>query len=273
MNILVLLFLTLVNLFNFINIKNSFSLNLLRPISSERPSKSDNPLTLNQHQIQLESSLFSNVFDKNKSQKIIRRNLFDFSMLRYGISDSFEVQLIDNFLFSAIKNNKQKIKDNNINNGDKFLRLKYNILGNDLQKFGLAITTFNKIYTADNPLAKEQLQSGIVTPFSYNISSDYSIGGMLQINYYRDNKVIGKNHFFGIINSYYLSRNFTDKFSSYIEFYSLTINNKKNIVKNYLDFGTNYIINQNIKIDAGINFGINDSADNLQIFSGFTTRF
>jgi hypothetical protein len=273
MNISIVLFLILVSFLNFTNIKNSFSQNSPRPISSERPSKSDNPLTLNQYQIQLESSLFSNVFDKNKSQKIIRRNLFDFSMLRFGISDSFEFQLIDNFLFSSLKNHQQKIKDNQINSGDKFIRLKYNILGNDSQKFGLAITTFNKIHTADNQLAKEQLQSGIVAPFSYNISNDYSLGGMLQINYYRDNKIIGKNHFFGIINSYYLARNFSDKFSSYIEFYSLTINNKKNIVKNYLDFGTNYIINQNLKIDAGINFGINDSADNLQIFSGFTARF
>jgi len=273
MNNFVFFALTLIISLNFISIKSSFSATQIRPISSERPSKSDNPLTLNQYKIQLESSLFSNLFDKNKSQKNIRRNLLDFTMLRYGISDSFEIQFIDNFLFSAIKNNKQNIKDDNINTGDKFLRLKYNILGNDLQKFGLAITAFNKIYTANSKFAKEQLQSGVVVPFSYNISNDYTLGGMYQINYYRNNEIVGKNNFFSFINSYYLSRNFTNKFSSYIEFYSLTINNKKNIVKNYLDFGTNYIINENLKIDAGINFGINDSADNLQIFSGFTARF
>ncbi len=122
-------------------------------------------------------------------------------------------------------------------------------------------------------MAKEALQSGLVTPFSYSISNRFSFGGMLQFNYYRNNNLIGKNHYFGFINSYYLSTNFTEKFISYIEFYSLTLNNKKKIYKNYLDFGLNYIVNDNFKIDSGINFGINKNADDLQYFSGFTARF
>jgi hypothetical protein len=273
MKIHILFVLILINFFNFINIKTAVSKNFLRPISSERPSKSDSSTTINKNIFQIESSLFSKTIDKKNSNKIARLNFFDFTMLRYGITDSFEIQYIDNFLLSSYKNHQTNINDQNIDSGDKFIRLKKNIFGNDNGKFGLSITGFNKIYTADNRLAKEALQSGMVIPFSFNISNRYSFGGMMQINYYRDNILIGKNNYFGFINSYYLSTSFNEKISSYIELYSLTLNNKKKIYKNYLDFGFNYIINDNFKIDSGINFGINKNADNLQYFSGFTARF
>ena len=273
MKIRILFVLILINFFNFINIKTVFSKNFLRPISSERPSKSDNSTTINKNIFQIESSLISKTIDKKNANKITRLNFFDFTMLRYGITDSFEIQYIDNFLISSYKNHQTNINYQNINSGDKFLRLKKNIFGNDSGKFALSLTAFNKIYTANNRLAKEALQSGLIAPFSYNISNQFTFGGMLQTNLYRGNNIDGKNNYFGFINSYYLSSNFTEKFSSYIELYSLTLNNKKKIYKNYLDFGLNYLINDNFKIDSGINLGINKNADNLQYFSGFTARF
>ena len=45
------------------------------------------------------------------------------------------------------------------------------------------------------------------------------------------------------------------------------------ILQNYVDFGVNYLINDNLKIDFGANFGLSKKADDLNYFSGLAYRF
>ncbi|MBM3590697.1 MAG: transporter [Alphaproteobacteria bacterium] len=260
---------------NSFKIQNSQAKDL-RPLSSERPSKTDSALTINRFHSQIETSFYSKTFDTN-SKNNTKSNIESYSeylTIRFGISDSSEIQYIFDGVSFYKKTQNQNIYYNQTgSSGEKFIRLKHNILGNDEGKIGLAVTPFFKIDNAQDRLLRNDLRGGIVAPFHYKLSDEITIGGMYQINYYKTSNSLKKNQYVGFVNSYYISKSFNERLSSYIEFYSLKTFSHNKFLRNYLDFGTNYLVSKNIKLDFGINFGLSESANDLNYLSGITWRF
>jgi hypothetical protein len=243
-----------------------------RSLTTERPSKSDSIYTLNRGKFLFETSLLSKTFIDNSSQKIKAKSLFDFSTFRYGINDENEIQFITNPLIYkkySSSNSSQKFDGN----GESFLRFKHNFLGNDSGTFGFALTPFVKIIKSSRNQLGSDLRGGLIMPFQVKIHDDLTLGGMYQLNYYKTQNIDKNSRYFAIINAYYLSKDLTTKTSSYLEFYSLKTFVNKNFVQNYLDFGVNYLLTDNLKIDVGANFGVSKKADDLNYFSGLAYRF
>jgi hypothetical protein len=244
----------------------------LRSLTTERPSKSDSIYTLNRGKFLFETSLLSKTFIDNSSQKIKAKSLFDFSTFRYGINNQNEIQIIQNpLIYKKIsqQNSSQKIEGR----GETFLRFKHNFLGNDDGKFGLALTPFIKIIKSSSNQLGSDLRGGLIMPFQIKILDDLTLGGMHQLNYYKTQNNFKNSRYFAIINAYYLSKDLTTKTSSYLEFYSLKTFVNKNMVQNYIDFGVNYLLTDNLKLDVGANFGVSKKADDLNYFSGLAYRF
>jgi len=244
----------------------------LRSLTTERPSKSDSIYTLNRGKFLFETSLLSKTKVKNSDQKISTTSLFDFSTFRYGINDENEIQLITYPLIHrkiSQQNSSQKFNGN----GESFLRFKHNFLGNDDGKLGFALTPFVKIIKSSQSLLGSDLRGGLIMPFQVKILDDLTLGGMYQLNYYKTQNNDKNSRYFAIINAYYLSKDLTKKTSSYVEFYSLKTFVNKNFVQNYLDFGINYLLTDNLKLDVGANFGVSKKADDLNYFSGVAYRF
>lgn len=254
--------------------KNAFCQNApkLRSLKTERPSKSDSIYTLNRGKFLFETSLLSKTKVKNSDQKISTKSLFDFSTFRYGINDENEIQLITNpLIYRKIsqQNSSQKFDGN----GESFLRFKHNFLGNDGGKLGFSLTPFVKIIQSSRNQTGSDLRGGLIMPFQVKILDDLTLGGMYQLNYYKTQNNIKNSRYFAIINAYYLSKDLTTKTSSYLEFYSLKTFVNKNMVQNYIDFGVNYLLTNNLKLDVGANFGVSKKADDLNYFSGVAYRF
>ena len=244
----------------------------LRSLSSERPSKSDSIYTLNRGKFLFETSFLSKTKIHNSSQKISATSIFDFSTFRYGINDQNEIQFIQNPLIYkkySQSNSSQKFQGR----GESFLRFKHNFLGNDGGKLGFSLTPFVKIIQSSQNQTGSDLKGGLIMPFQVKILDDLTLGGMYQINYYKTQNNIKNSRYFAIINAYYLSKDFTNKISSYAEFYSLKTFVNKNFVQNYVDFGVNYLLTDNLKLDVGANFGVSKKADDLNYFSGVAYRF
>ena len=244
----------------------------LRSLSSERPSKSDSIYTLNRGKFLFETSFLSKTKIHNSSQKISASSVLDFSTFRYGMNNQNEIQLIQNpLIYKKIlqQNSSQKFEGR----GETFLRFKHNFLGNDGGKIGLALTPFIKIIKSSRSQVGSDLRGGLIMPFQVKILDDLTLGGMYQLNYYKTQNNFKNSRYFAIINAYYLSKDFTNKISSYAEFYSLKTFVNKNMVQNYVDFGVNYLLTDNLKIDVGANFGVSKKADDLNYFSGLAYRF
>jgi len=237
---------------------NSFASQALRSLSSERPSKSESPYTVNKNRFLFESSLLS--LTKNDNSK--RTSYLDISSFRYGLNDDYELQLMANPIVEFSKNGA-----NQRAYGESFLRFKKNIYGNDGGSHALAITGFVLVNKSPKNLLNTNLRSGLIAPFLFKINKNFDFGGMVQLNHYKNQR----NNYFGFINSYYLSTNITSKISSYLEFYSLKSNKK--LLQNYLDFGVNYLLYPDLKFDFGLNRGVSKDADKINYFVGFAKIF
>jgi len=225
-----------------------------RALNTERPSKSDSPFTINKNRFLFESSILS--LTKNSHSK--RTSFLDFSTFRFGLNDDYEAQIIANPVVKFANNGREEQSY-----GESFLRFKKNIYGNDEGSQALAITGFVRINNSPKNILNSNLRGGLIAPFQFHINKYFDFGGMLQLNYYKKNQ----NNYFGFINSYYLSANINNKISSYVEFYSLKTNQK--LLQNYLDFGVNYLINSDLKIDIGLNKGVSNKAYRINYFLGF----
>lgn len=239
---------------HYFSFTNSFASQDFRSLSTERPSKSDSPYTINTNRFLFESSVLN--LTKNDHSK--RTSYFDLSTFRYGLNNDYELQLMANPIVEFSNNS-----DNQSAYGESFLRFKKNIYGNDDGFQALAITGFVRINKAPKNLINSNLRGGLIAPFQFHINKYFDFGGMVQLNYYKKNY----NNYFGYIYSYYLSANINNKISSYVEFYSLKTNQK--LLQNYLDFGINYLINSDLKIDIGLNKGVSNKADRINYFLGF----
>lgn len=243
----------------------------LRPLNSERSTKTDSVVTIDAGRVQIETSLVSGVRDKNCTSgsctKTTQTNFGDTTNIRLGLTQNSDIQFISN-LYS----NKRVVSGGNLNEkdgfGDSTLRFKYSFAGNKNEKFGLAIIPFIKFPTNQNNLADDDIESGIGAPFAINFEDGWSLGGMTQFNFLKNQN----SSYIGYANAVYISKNFTEKFAGIAEIYTYKEDLSGSKWQNTADFIAQYLISKDFKIDGGVNIGLTEAADDLNWFMGFTYR-
>ncbi len=223
----------------------------LRPLTTERSSKSDYVTTVDPGHAQLETSFFSVV--KNK-----KTTIGDAANIRFGLTENSDLQFITNLYTNNVKENKQGF-------GNTTIRYKYSFGGNGNEKFGIAAIPFISLPTSQDKLEANYTQGGLGIPFAYAVDNFLTIGGMSQINFLK-NKT-------GYANAIYLCGNFSEKFYAFAELYTYKTSAINASWQNTADFGLHYYVTRYFKVDVGANIGITKAADNLNYYSGFAYKF
>lgn len=252
----------------------------LRPLNTERSSKSDYVTTVDAGHIQLETSLIS--ITKNKDcnngscTKTLLSTFGDTNNIRIGLTENSDLQIMSNLYMNKrtydYKNEPQK-QDGY---GDTNIRFKYSFSGNKGEKFGIAVTPFIKLPTNQNHFGNNDVEGGIAVPFAFSLDDGWGIGGMTQINLLKEQNVSGNyfgKYYGAYLNAIYLSKSFTDKLSAFAEYATFKANVSNSWWQNTADFGVHYLINNNFKVDFGANFALTNAADDLNYYSGITYRF
>lgn len=252
----------------------------LHAMSTERPSKSDGVNTVDPGHFQIETSFVS--FTKNKDcdqgncTKSVTTSVLDTTNLRLGLTKNSDLQIIFNpYLNKRITATGSEVEKTD-GFGDTTLRLKYSFSGNEGEKFGLAVTPFVKLPTSQNEIGNNDVEGGISVPFVVNFDGGWSLGGMTQFNFYKDQnstQSYRNSYYTAYANAIYLSKSFNDKFSGYAEYYTFKADISGSSWQNTADFGVIYSVNNNWKIDTGINLGVTNAADDLNMFVGTAYRF
>ncbi len=243
----------------------------LRSLNSERPTKTDSVATVDAGRVQIETSLISATKDKDCSSgacvKTTKTTLGDTTNIRLGLTENSDIQFISN-----LYTNKRVVGNGSVNEkdgfGDSTIRLKYSFSGNKDEKFGLAIIPFVKFPTNQNNLANDHIESGIGAPFLVNFDAGWSLGGMTQFNFLKNQN----SSYIGYANAVYLAKNFTEKFAGIAEIYTYKEDLSGSKWQNSADFVLQYLLTKNFKIDSGVNVGITEAADDLNWFMGFAYR-
>lgn len=240
----------------------------LRPIPVDRPSKSDNPITLNKSNFMIETSFFDYTRNKSNSNESESFNALTSSTFKFGLTNNQELQiLIDSYKYSRQNTNSELDEKDGL--GDVTLRIKHNIFGNNGSKYALTIIPFLKIPTNQNELGNDHHEGGITIPLNINLAKNYSLTLQSGISSVKENS----NRAAAYTNIATLSKSFTSKISAFTEifFYKSDLTNSK--WQNTLDLGISYAINENFVLDMAVNFGVSEYADDINILSGMAYRF
>lgn len=244
---------------------NSLASGELRELKTDRPDKTESPQTVDAGHIQIELDAATFTRDKTGDRRIDTVALAPFN-LKYGLGTQTDIQLVvAPYQRQTVKNRISGSKSVLQGFGDITLRLKQNVWGNDGGSTSLALMPFIVLPTARRELGADGVEFGIIVPLAVKITNAVDLGLMTEIDGLRENN---KYHA-SFINSATLGFSLAGGLGFYTELYTERDHNW--IVT--ADTGVTLALGSNSQIDAGINVGLTDAADDLNAFVGFSHRF
>ena len=182
--------------------------------------------------------------------------------LKVGLTDRIDLQTV----FDAYTWTDPATGTGTEGFSDVTLRLKYNVRGNDGEPTGFAIFPFVKIPT-DTAISNGEVEGGLILPFSMDLKEGVGLGLMAEIDAVHD----GVNDYdLEFVHSAVLGFDLTDRLGLFTEYVGISGTTP---YQAYASTGLTYSISKDLVLDTGVQIGLNDAAEDVGIFGGFTKRF
>ncbi|MEM1296635.1 MAG: transporter [Verrucomicrobiota bacterium] len=231
---------------------------LMRELSPDRPDATESPLTVDAGHAVFEISVFDWRHDGGDDAYTLFATNF-----KLGLTNNTDLQ----FVFDAYQWEDPETGDGEEGFGDLQLRLKYNLWGNDGGDSALALFPFIKIPTGTD-LSNDEWEGGLIIPFGTSLSDRVGLGLMAEFDVVYDDEA--RDHEFEFLHSAVLGIDLTDQLGTFIEYIGISGDTP------YQAFGAGgftYSLSDDLVLDCGAQVGLNDAAEDIGVFAGFTKRF
>jgi hypothetical protein len=151
------------------------------------------------------------------------------------------------------------------------LRSKINLWGNNGGASALGLLPFVKFPTNQDQLGNNAIEGGLLVPFAFDLPLGLDAGLVIGAAAARNDA--DNNYHTEFVNTFVLGRGLTEKIGVYAEFWSLASTETGADWQGTFDFGFNYLISDNLKLDAGVNIGVTLAADDWNPFVGLSWRY
>lgn len=247
----------------------------MRAFEPERPAKIFNPFTVDAGHFQIESDFLSYTHANVGGAGTKEFEAAD-PTIKLGLTNSIDFELVLNgYLTSATHSNQSgALIANGHGFGDTIIKTKINLVGNDEGDFAMALVPFVKIPSAAPGLGNGVVEGGVALPMQINLPSDFTLA--LQTEYDALKNANDSQRYANLVNIANLSHpvSFISKnLTASIEFFSAVGTDPFTPAVYTLDLGLAYLIQPNVQLDAGANFGLTKASPNLNVYTGITTRF
>ena len=244
---------------------------LLREMATDRPDKTESAYSVDAGHFQIEMDLLSYTYDRSDAETLEAWAIAPINM-KIGVLNNVDLQLI------AESYNIQRTKDRSTNSstrlsgfGDLLLRCKTNLWGNDGGPSALSVMPFVKVPTAGRDLGNGALEGGIIFPFAMELPAKWGFGAQAEIDWRQDSN--RSDYHQEIINTVTFSHDIAGKLAGYVELFSNLSTERGAKWTATFDFGFTYAVTRDIQLDAGMNIGLTDAADDLNPFIGLSLRY
>jgi hypothetical protein len=248
-----------------------------RPMTTERPSKTDSPYSIDAGRVQVETDLYAYVENDDcvdgQCTRTRQSTLGRFTNVRIGLTDTTDLQIAsDLYRHLDIDDRTGGMEETRQGFGDTVVRLKKNLIGNlPTDAFSLGVLPYVKLPTNQDNLANDEYEYGIGLPFNFVLSDGWSIGGQTQFNLIAQPDGSGYDSMY--VNSLIVGKSLNDKLSAYAEYWTVKADQPGARWANTVDFGLVYAVTDNFRIDANLHLGATDAADDTNLFFGTAYRF
>jgi hypothetical protein len=255
--------------------KNSYT--IFRPVprdkmrkemETDRPNVTETPHTVDAGHFQYEADLFKHSRELTEETKQ-HTSSFNRANLKFGLLANTALQVM---VESYTKERSQELssgeKETRSGFGDITLRIKQNIYGNYKGNFSIALMPYVKFPT-NKYSDKQKYEEGLIVPMLLNFAKDWKIGMQLEGDYLNDDDAPARHT--EMLHSVTISHVFFDKLEVFGESY-YTYNFKQHQIQNFLDAAIEYELFHDVKIDAGVNYGLQKKA-HKDYFVGLAFRY
>lgn len=149
---------------------------------------------------------------------------------------------------------------------DVTLRLKYNVWGNEGNKTGFALFPFLKIPT-DTAVSNGEVEGGLILPYSFELADGIGFGLMVEFDAVHDGV---DDYDLEFVHSAVLGFDLTGQIGLFTEYVGVS---GPTPYQAYTSTGLTFSLNSDYVLDAGVQIGLNDAAEDVGVFAGFTRRF
>jgi hypothetical protein len=234
-----------------------------RPLSTDRPDRTESPYTVPRGWMQIESDVASWGRIKGDNEKVTATQLVTLNM-KIGATNRIDLQV----LFNPYVRTETEItglpSQEDDATGQAGLRAKFNVFGNDSEGAAFALLPFATVPTDEDPMF-DFVTWGMVTPFSMPLGENAALSAMLGVSRI-DNDDLWATA------SASVGSALVGDFGGFVELY-VSRNSLDNdaIDDATVDLGITYAPG-NWQLDAGVYRGLASETEDWRVFLGASVR-
>ena len=236
--------------FIILNPSNHFAWAEMRELSTDRPDKTESPYSVDAGHFQVEASIL------NRAQTAEAWDILNLN-LKYGMSPKADVQAI----LTPIR-----FQPGTHGMSDLTVRLKYNVMGNDQPgAFGLGVMPYVTLPVGRDGISSGRVNYGFNVPMAMDLPHEFEMGMMAQLDFTEAGQDLSTMVTFG--------HDLFENVGMYLEFFNTLQSLKSADWVSTVDTGLTYKLTPFVQLDCGLNIGITDAADKLELFTGISAKF
>ncbi len=249
------------------NLFNPTPRELMRELSADRPDVTESPYTVDAGHAQIEMSFVDFAYDDEDGVRTRALTVAPLN-LKLGLLNNVDLQLVvDPYVEIDLDNGA----DETFNGfGDTELRLKVNLWGNDGGPNAFAVMPFVKLPTGDDELSNDHVEGGVIFPFAAELPAAFALGLMAEFDVVYD--AADDDYEVEFVHTATVGHGLAGNLAGYVEYIGIVPFDEDDDYQALLGTGLTYGINQDVQLDAGVNFGLTDEADDYNLFAGITVR-
>lgn len=231
----------------------------LRELSTDRPDTTESAYSVDPGHFQFEWELAAFTRDGGE--------LSDFTLgelnLKYGLTEIMDIQWVLPF-YSHVRQGDEGF-------GDMMFRLKTNLWGNDGGDTAMAVMPFVKLPTARGDLGNDEIEGGVMVPFSFPGPAGWSCAVMGELDVAADDDGSGY-HLVGLVSAT-ASHALTQSTAGFVEVVGIFSAETSDETEAYFNTGFTWALAEQWQVDGGLRIGLNSASADLTPFVGLSTKF
>lgn len=240
------------------------------PICADRPGLSTPACTVPTGMVQVETGLAD--WSRDEDSGLTAEALtIGATAVKYGVSDRLHVEVdISPYNRASLSGGGMHASVSGF--GDIGLAAKYRLTGED-SAVEIALFPFVTLPTAAHDIGDGQVEGGLIVPVGYAIPNSplsLALSPELDVNADPD----GSGHHLAMTQVVGLGASLGDRLSASVELAGSWDFLPHATLRQYV-LGTSaaLLASKDLQLDAGVNFGLNRAAADIELYSGFAVRF
>lgn len=247
----------------------------MRPFTPDRPTQALTPFTVDAGHFQYESDLFDYTHTNYLGTGTKSYQTAD-PTLKLGLTNwiDFEVVLNGYLNSSSHDNLTGALVSNGHGFGDTIFKTKFNVLGNDGGAVALALIPYLKAPSAAPGLGNGLVEGGLIAPLQMNLPQDFTLILQTELDALKNaNSDRRHANFVNLANLSHALPFISKDLSVSVEFLSSVGTDSAIRAVSTFDLGLAYLIQPNVQLDVGANFGLTKASPDMNVYTGISARF